>query len=288
VLEQGDTPVNGPHQGAWVDTPSGESWFFHFQEIDAIGRVTHLQPVTWKDGWPVMGVDRDGDGKGQPVLVHQKPAVGGTNPVATPQVSDEFNGPEFGPQWQWSANGKTEWASSSAAPGFLRLFVQPENGIGSLWHQPSVLSQRISGPASTVTTKLALDSKVDGTSAGLVVMGDDYAWIGLRRGVDSARVVLMTGKGAKNVAPKDAAEVASAPWTGGAAWLRMTNHGEKCRFSFSADGKTFTPLGDEFIAKQWGSWVGARVGLFAFAPRGVEASGHADVDWFYVTEPVAE
>ena len=76
VLAQGATPINGPHQGAWVDTVAGEDWFLHFQDQGAYGRVVHLEPMAWKDGWPVMGEDPDGDGKGQPVLVHKKPDVG--------------------------------------------------------------------------------------------------------------------------------------------------------------------------------------------------------------------
>ena len=65
----------------------------------------------------------------------------------------------------------------------------------------------------------------------------------------------------------------------------MTLVQNKCRFSFSADGKTFTPIGEEFTAKQWGSWVGARVGLFAASAKGEKAAGHVDVDWFHVTAP---
>lgn len=59
---QGDSPVNGPHQGAWVDTPSGEDWFFHFQDVGAYGRLVHLQPMKWVNDWPVIGIDKDGDG----------------------------------------------------------------------------------------------------------------------------------------------------------------------------------------------------------------------------------
>jgi beta-xylosidase len=285
VLDQGKTPVNGPHQGAWVETLSGESWFFHFQEVDAIGRVTHLQPMVWEDGWPVMGEDPEGDGKGQPVLVHKKPSVGGSNPICTPQVSDEFDGAELGMQWQWSANGKTEWASLTAMPGKLRLAVQPWNGVGSLWHQASVLSQRMSGPSATTTTKLQLGETSGDVRAGLIVMGDDYAWIGLARDGGRVRVILDTAKIVKATPTAEEKEQASATIDGKMVWLRVTNVQNKCGFSYSVDGEIFTPLGEAFIAKQWGSWVGARVGVFAVAPRGAEASGHVDVDWFRVTAP---
>jgi beta-xylosidase len=82
VLDQGSTDINGPHQGAWVDTPAGEDWFFHFQDLDAYGRVVHLQPMRWRDdGWPVMGVDADGDGKGEPVRTWRKPNTGAPSPI---------------------------------------------------------------------------------------------------------------------------------------------------------------------------------------------------------------
>ena len=72
VLAQGPTNINGPHQGGWVDTPDGKSWFLHFQDANAYGRIVHLQPVRWVDDWPVMGEDPDGDGVGQPVPSHTK------------------------------------------------------------------------------------------------------------------------------------------------------------------------------------------------------------------------
>lgn len=71
VLAQGNSPVNGPHQGGWVDTPTGEDWFMHFQDVGAYGRLVHLQPMKWVDDWPVIGVDKDGDGCGEPVLTYK-------------------------------------------------------------------------------------------------------------------------------------------------------------------------------------------------------------------------
>ena len=67
VLAQGKTDINGPHQGGWVHTKYGEDWFLHFQDKGAYGRVVHLTPVTWTKGWPVMGIDKDGDLCGDPV-----------------------------------------------------------------------------------------------------------------------------------------------------------------------------------------------------------------------------
>lgn len=95
VMAQGDTDINGPHQGAWVSTPEAGDWFVHFQDRDAYGRITHLNPMTWVDGWPVIGIDKDGDGCGDPVRKHRKPALQAT-PV--PAVQDP------GLLYQWEAN----------------------------------------------------------------------------------------------------------------------------------------------------------------------------------------
>ena len=121
VLEQGGTPINGPHQGALVDTPAGEWWFVHFQCADLYGRIAHLQPVRWQDGWPLMGEDRDHNGVGEPVLVRSKPKISLRVPRAVPATSDDFNGSTLGVQWQWQANHKgasIDCARDAAICGF--------------------------------------------------------------------------------------------------------------------------------------------------------------------------
>src|SRR5262249_53163397 len=110
VMDRGNTPINGPHQGGWVDTPDGkEDWFIHFQEILPYGRIVHLQPMTWQNDWPVIGDDPKNTGRGQPVLSFKKPNVGKQFPVAIPQTSDNFDSDTLGLQWQWWADWKPEW-----------------------------------------------------------------------------------------------------------------------------------------------------------------------------------
>ena len=113
VLHQGGSPVNGPHQGAWVDTPSGEDWFIHFQDVGNAGRIVHLQPMRWVDDWPVIGVNADENGCGEPVMQYKKPDVGGVYPICAPEDSDLFEGKELGLQWQWNATYKKEWYALS-------------------------------------------------------------------------------------------------------------------------------------------------------------------------------
>ena len=123
VLETGSTDINGPHQGAIVDTPNGEWWFLHFQYLDPLGRVVHLQPMHWEDGWPVMGEDYDGNGVGEPVKGWKKPKAKKAKEVFVPASSDDFSAPSLGLQWQFNHNPVDgAWALED---GRLRLDAQP-------------------------------------------------------------------------------------------------------------------------------------------------------------------
>lgn len=178
VLAQGNTPVNGPHQGGWVDTPTGEDWFMHFQDVGAYGRVVHLQPMKWIDGWPVIGTDRDNDGCGEPVLTYRKPDVGGTYPTCTPQESDEFDGYTLSPQWQWHANINDKWAYYAGDRSMVRLYSHPvTEDYKNLWDVPNLLLQKTPADNFTATMKLTFspNPKYKGERTGLVVMGMDYA-----------------------------------------------------------------------------------------------------------------
>ncbi len=281
VLQQGRTPINGPHQGAWVETPSGQDWFLHFQDREAFGRVVHLQPMRWVDDWPVIGAGANGPG--EPVLVHRKPEIGRTQKRIAMAAGDEFDSATLGPQWQWEANPLRGWFSLTARRGRLRLLSQRADADDRLWPMPSVLSQRLPGPSFTAVASLQLEPAADGERAGVVVLGTDYSWIGLRRQggrMEIARAVCSkAGEGGREEV------VASAPATASTVVLRVdVDQAARCRFAYSFDGRTFTALGPEFQAVP-GRWVGARLGLFALAPPGAPATGHADFDWLRVTAP---
>ncbi len=284
VLEQGSTDINGPHQGAWVDTPAGENWFFHFQDLDAYGRVVHLQPMKWRDdGWPVMGLDADGDGRGEPVRTWRKPDTGRAPRIEVPPTSDEFDGSRLGLQWQWQANPRGDWMSLSAAQGSLRLYARPAPVADSLRMAPNMLLQKWPAPAFLVTAALDFSGAEEAESAGLVIFGQDYAWLGLRKTATGLRLVLNVAKDAKNGAPQ--LESAGREIQGAIAFLRVTvAAGGRCRFSVSADNVRFVPVGDEFVARP-GVWVGAKVGIFAVAQPGSAQAGHADWAWFRVEPP---
>lgn len=285
VMDQGSTPVNGPHQGAWVTTQTGEDWFLHFQDKEAYGRVVHLQPMKWVNDWPVIGIDKDGDGKGEPVLSYKKPDVGKTWPVVTPAESDEFNTTRLGLQWQWQANPKATWSFMNVARGSLRLFSDKIPDSANLWRAPNILMQKPAAEEFMATAKLCFtpNPKLVNERAGLVVMGYSYAGLALKSKQDGIYLVTMLCKDAEKGIPETEKEIIKL--TTKDVYLRVTfTKGAQCHFSYSLDGQNYTEAGETFAA-QPGRWIGAKTGLFCTRTAQINDAGYADVDWFRV-EPI--
>ena len=281
VLAQGKTEINGPHQGAWVDTQTGESWFIHFQDKGAYGRIVHLQPMKWVNDWPVIGNDPDGDGTGEPVLKFKKPSVGKIRPIVTPVESDEFNGNSLGLQWQWSANPQTNWFFPAGGLGFLRMFNIPlPDGFKNFWDLPSLLTQKFPAPEFTATTKLTFTARAENEKTGLIIMGQDYSYIAVKSRSDSLYISQTVCTDADKGMPE--IESSAVAVKANTLYLRVkVSETAVCRFSFSIDGKNFTPVGEAFNAKK-GRWVGAQVGIFANGTVPVRERGYADFDWFHI------
>ncbi|WP_101787404.1 glycoside hydrolase family 43 protein [Nonomuraea indica] len=252
VLEQGGTDVNGPHQGGWVDTPSGEHWFMHFQDRGPYGRVVHLQPMTWEDGWPVMG-DR-----GEPVPGGPVPVPGGA--PAAPAASDDFDGPALGPQWSWQARPDPAWWALDG--GRLRLACVP--GPADLRERPAVLGQRLPGDPCVVTTRVTLH----GTGrAGLTVLGHTCADVAVEATPDGPVVVC--------------GDAPPVPVGEGASVTLGARIGAGAVVTFLVDtGDGPREIGEPFQATP-GRWVGAVLGVYA-AALGDAPAGHADFEFFAV------
>ena len=284
VMDRGRTMINGPHQGAWVELKSGESWFVHFQDRGAFGRIVHLQPVNWINDWPVIGVDPDGDGKGEPFTTYRKPNVGREYPVQSPQTSDEFNAGTLGLQWQWHANPQAGWLSFTERGGRLGLTAvpQPENAQ-NLWAVPNLLLQKLPAPDFLVTTLVDASHLVAGERTGLLMMGRDYSYIAVVKTATGVRVVhVICHDAPKGTVEK---ETTLAEFKSKTVFLRVQIFGEAiCNFSYSLDGRRFHSADDIFVA-QPGIWIGAKVGVFALGPREASTRGHADYDWFRLVPP---
>ncbi|MCX6236097.1 MAG: glycoside hydrolase 43 family protein [Bacteroidia bacterium] len=281
VMAQGKTDINGPHQGGWVDTKTGENWFLNFQNLGPYGRVVHLNPMKWINDWPVIGVDEDGDGTGEPVRTYKKPNVGNTYSKMTPPESDEFNASDLGLQWQWQANYQTTWGYPSGNMGFFRLncIPRPADAI-SLWNFPNLLLQKFPAPEFTATAKLTFDARFDGEEVGLVVMGMDYGTLSLKRSNTKSEVQTAFCKQAEKAGKEDITE--TKPFDSSTVYFRVqVRKGAECSFSYSSDGGSFTSIGKSFKARE-GRWIGAKVGFFALRNGVINDAGSADIDWFRI------
>jgi beta-xylosidase len=274
VMEQGTTTVNGPHQGGWVETPDGkESWFLHFQDNGAYGRVVHLEPMTWVNDWPVIGSDPNGDGIGNPVSTHAKPAVGASYPVQTPQTSDVFDSDTLGPQWQWYANSQPGWMSLTENKGILRLHsvslpsVTPDYKLA-----PNLLLQKLCADSFTATVKAVFHLQITGERSGIIVVGGTYSLLAVTKKADGLYI--------SNSAVESASDTKLNDST---VYLRLSIMGPSavCKFSYSIDGRNFTTMGSPYTASKV-KWIGAKFGLFASKPFGSATGGYADFAWIHV------
>ncbi|MFD0836736.1 glycoside hydrolase 43 family protein [Mariniflexile aquimaris] len=285
VLEQGSTDVNGPHQGAWVDTDSGEHWFYHFQDLEAYGRVVYLQPMSWKNDWPVMGKDVDGNGIGEPVLSYKKPKIGKTFPKETPAETDNFDNFKIGLQWQWNANSNLIWHAKLPGNDFLRLFsIKVPEDAKNLWTVPNLLLQKFPAPTFTATTKISLipeDAK-SGKTAGIIIMGMDYATLSISHDEKGFFINQTEAINAINGSPEKVNVLERLKSNMAYLKVEVSAPNAMCQFSYSENGKDYKKIGKPFKA-QPGKWIGAKVGIFCVSELEVISGGYADIDWFKIS-----
>lgn len=250
VLEQGKSTINGPHQGALVDTPEGTWWFYHFQSTEPLGRVVHLEPVRWVDGWPLIGVDQDSNGIGEPVRAWSKPIQG--KPTVFPQTSDDFSKSQLGLQWQFNHNPADVFWSLTERKGWLTLHALKAS---QLREARNMLTQKVMGYTGEVTVELDVKKLADGQRAGLFCLGNLFNGIGVLREKNQDILYLENNgnilKLSSIVSKKIVFKIT----------LDEVKNLHQC--FFSSDGKTFAAVGEPYALKT-GSWKGIRVGLFTY------------------------
>lgn len=288
VLHQGDSDIHGPHQGGWVEDAAGESWFLHFEDRYAYGRVVHLQPMQWlPDGWCSIGVDTNGDGIGEPVKKFKVPApLQGNmdsaltcNNIASADAlstTPDFSHSAIPLNWQWHANPQQGWCFLVPSDKSLRLnCIKNRDGWRNLWDTPNLLLEKIVGSEMEFTTRISFHPSYEGDRAGIVVMGEDYALIGLeyRDGVISLsqNTCIDASKGGSEIISS------SLPIDKSDLILRITvSEGAVCDFYYSTDGRRFHKFGSRFTAKA-GRWIGAKIGYYATSEIKKNDGGYANV-----------
>jgi len=282
VLNQGKSKVNGPHQGAWVQTQTGEDWFFHFQDKGAYGRVVHLQPMKWINDWPVIGTDKDGDGTGEPVSTYKKPNVGKTYPIITPPDSDEFNSPKLGLQWQWHANPQVYWGFPSSM-GYYTMYCRPiPKDAFNLFDVGNLLLQKFPADEFTATTKMTFNARFDDEQTGLVIMGLDYSYLKVKQTAGQLSISQVSCKNADKKGKETESE--SFQLKTNTFYLQVkVKAGGICNFFYSEDGATFKAIGADFNARE-GKWIGAKLGFLALRNGTINDAGSVRIDWFRITK----
>jgi len=264
VLETGSTNINGPHQGAIVDTPDGRWCFFHFQQNSSLGRVVHLQPMYWHDGWPVIGVDLDRNGIGEPVYVWKKPVR--STEIFVPQTDDDFSSKNLSLQWQWNHNPVDEaWSLASPDGGlFLKALKSSTFRLAR-----NTLTQKIMGYESEATVMMDLSNLAEGQRCGLVCMGKENKVLGIR---------MQEGKKSLYIS-NDTTEIELTSVEGNTIFLRASIDipNKHFQFSYSTDNIRFIPCGDPFFIR-FGHWKGARIGLYSY--NTIKEAGSASFKWF--------
>jgi len=284
--------LEGPHQGGWVETPSGQGWFIHFNSSGAFGRIAHLQPLAWRDDWPVIGAPAGDGTAGLPVSGGAYPDTGAAPSDVRLQDSDEFSAARLGLQWSWNHNPDDARWSLAQRPGYLRLQAGASRYLVGA---RNVLTQVLQGPASQVTARLELGGMGEQQRAGLALFGVKVPWVGVVR-----------EGGANFLAWANAGEETRLARVDGKAILLRATVGadQSVQFAWAEDGSAdaaqsraqFRDAGPAIPLARFSWWKGSRPALFTYikaeadAPKGAQAGhrierNYVDIDWVRVVAP---
>jgi len=260
---------NGVAQGGIFDTPDGKWYALLFRDSGPVGRMSHLVPMEWKDGWPVP----TSGSKAPATLDLPESPLPGYGMV----TSDDFDSDVLALEWQFNHNPDNKNWSLTANPGFYRITTSRTDS--RVVSAKNTLTQRTFGPKCSGRTLVDGTGMKDGDMAGLVALQDDKGFVALAKDGGSYKVVMYTGN-------KDGErQAASQALTGPKVYLRIDfdlpiDRGT-AYFYYSTDGNTWTKIGSDVkLNYDLHMFVGVRWGLFNFATK--SAGGYADFDWFKV------
>ncbi|MCR5304764.1 MAG: glycoside hydrolase 43 family protein [Lachnospiraceae bacterium] len=268
ILDTGDTGVNGPHQGALIDAPDGSEWFIHFNDEGMYGRITYLEPVVWKDGWPVAGNDRTGEGWGEPVSVYKKPVSEiKTEPVYL-QSSDEFEGGVYGLQWQWLGNHRSSFTGECEKGLRLKALNITGEEKPSLYRSSNVLTQKMVCPSFTSDTEVDIRGLKNGSRAGVLVNGGSFISLYVTVEDDEMRICL----------EQDGTVIREDlfPRAEKVGFRIACDKG--VRFYFRSGDGGYTDTGRSFSPSE-DHWTGSKTGIYALS-AGEPDGGYADFKYF--------
>jgi beta-xylosidase len=256
-------PGNGLHQGGMVQLKDNSWWFIIMQDRGPIGRVPNLEPVTWVDGWPILGE------KGKGVETYKKPVLGQKIPIVVPGTSDDFSAAKLGLQWQWNHNPDDQKWSLKERKGYLRL--KPGKAM-KLSEARNTLTQRVQGPYSSGTVEIDVSALKDGNVAGFGVFQFPYAFLAVLQKGGQKSIVMMNAD----------STVTSVSFKGNKVWFKasVTHIGFKASFAYSTDGKKYQAIGNTLAMGLGLDWTANRFALFNYSTEDSGLAGYADFNWF--------
>ena len=274
--------VNTIHQGALIEDTEGKWWTIMQQDLGALGRFPNLQPVTWVDGWPIVG------NNGVPYQTYTKPA--GTNEYPRQMTTtDVFRHFPLDMQWEWNHLPQANGYSLFERAGWLRLKATSTTDL--LSQAQNTLTQRIymrSDKPAIGTIRLDVTKLADGDRAGICIFQDPYAQIGVEK--KNGEFKIYWRQDALDGAAASTKEQYASATVTDIVYLRASfNYNtSKTKFYYSLDNKTWTAFGGETsMGFNLSVFVGARFGLFCYATSAL-GGGSADFDWFSTEEDFDE
>ena len=260
-------PGNGLHQGGMVELKNGDWWFIIMQDRGPIGRVPHLVPVEWIDGWPMLGHN------GKDAITYSKPKISKASKIKTPATSDEFNSPNLNLQWQWNHNPDNSKWSLTERKGYMRLRASKAE---SLKLARNTLTQRVQGPSSEGTVELDVSGLKEGNIAGFGIFQSPYAYIAVQVENGKKKIILcVNGETTQTVNSLVKDKI----------WIRtrVSDKNFTALFYYSLDGEIYSPIGKEFKMGLGLPWTANRFALFNFSTKEEGVNGYADFNWFHFT-----
>ena len=285
VMHQGNSVINGPHQGGLVDTVNGDEWFLHFQDRGLYGRIVHMQPVYWKNDWPVIGINENEEGCGEPCIIYNKPNTGICENPCYLEASDEFEGTKLGLQWQWLGNEQKGFYELKEG---LRLFCLNPSGKSEpiLWENANVLTQKLVCPYFKAISCCDVDGLREKEQAGMVMMGGFYGYLSVR--ITEGKKCLVYGESMEREGKmcEDFKVLEELPDSQKCVYFQFRMEegegGPKFFMDYSIDGEEFKNVATDFMPSDH-TWVGAKIGLFASVLEEKAKGGYADFKYIKVT-----
>ena len=226
-IDKDATACTNAHQGGIVQATDGSWWALLMMDFHSIGRTVCLMPMTWVDGWPMIGLEgnlgraprtwfKPGSNLGvqelKGVKGSQRPNASGASNLSTRQLVNSSTK---------ETNSSTKGTNSSTiiphAP-YERSDNFDGKQLGRIWqwnHNPddkmwslkkgklrlnsmpaeqlmwarNTLTQRVIGPECITTVELSVKGLKDGDVAGLGNINVPCSWIGIVSGAQELKGV---------------------------------------------------------------------------------------------------